>query len=131
MEECERLCSRVGILAAGRLAAVGSPAGLVLDQSTGYRLTASLPAAAVGALGAVLCGEVAADAARLPDSLGGSVTFSLPRGVPLGRVFDVMEASRTRLGVEDWGVSQSTLEDVFLSIVERDAAARRCADLEA
>ena len=131
MEECSRLCGRVGIMSAGRLVAVGAPSGLVLNLSTGYRLTASLPAARVEALGAVVRGELAADAVLLPDSLGGSVTFSLPRSVHLGRVFDVMEASRERLGVDDWGVSQSTLEDVFISIVERDEAARRCADLEA
>lgn len=129
MEEAERLCNRVGIIA-GRLLAVGSPSALKVRLSSGYRLTASVPAARVAELAALITTELSSDAALLPDSLGGSVSYSLPRDVDLARVFTVMEASRESYEVRDWGVSQSSLEDVFVGITTAHARRQGMLDLE-
>ncbi|KAK1865559.1 hypothetical protein I4F81_008088 [Pyropia yezoensis] len=129
MEEAQRLCDRVGIIA-GRLLAVGSPTALKLRLSSGYRLTASVPASRVAQLATLITSEFSSDAELLPDSLGGSVSYSLPRDVDLARVFNVMEASREEFQVRDWGVSQSSLEDVFVGITTAHARARGIVDLE-
>lgn len=129
MEEAQRLCDRVGIIA-GRLLAVGSPTALKLRLSSGYRLTASVPASRVAQLATLITSEFSSDAELLPDSLGGSVSYSLPRDVDLARVFTVMEASREEFQVRDWGVSQSSLEDVFVGITTAHARARGIVDLE-
>lgn len=129
MEEAERLCNRVGIIA-GRLLAVGSPSALKVRLSSGYRLTASVPAARVAELATLITTELSSDAALLPDSLGGSVSYSLPRDVDLARVFIVMEASRESYEVRDWGVSQSSLEDVFVGITTAHARRQGMVDLE-
>ncbi|GAB0494154.1 hypothetical protein MMPV_005444 [Pyropia vietnamensis] len=129
MEEAQRLCDRVGIIA-GQLLAVGSPTSLKLRLSSGYRLTASVPPSRLGELATLITTEFSSDAELLPDSLGGSVSYSLPRDVDLARVFIVMEASREKLQVRDWGVSQSSLEDVFVGITTAHARRQGKVDLE-
>jgi len=130
MEEAQRLCDRVGIMALGNLVAIGSPTALKLRLASGYRLTASVPAGRQPELDSLIRAELSADAALLPDSLGGSVSYSLPRDIDLAKVFTVMEASREGLHLRDWGVSQSTLEDVFVDVTTGHARKRGVADIE-
>jgi len=35
----------------------------------------------------------------------------------VSKVFEELEARKSDLGISDWGISQSTLEDVFLEII--------------
>ena len=53
----------------------------------------------------------------MESSVGGAADFSLPRSdVRLSAVFEVMESQRERLGISDWGITETTLEEVFLAI---------------
>lgn len=130
MEEAQRLCDRVGIMALGQLVAIGSPTALKLRLTSGYRLTASVASGRQAELDGLIRAELSADASLLPDSLGGSVSYSLPRDVNLSRLFTVMEASREGLQLRDWGVSQSTLEDVFVDVTQGHARKRGVVDIE-
>ncbi|EEP78972.1 conserved hypothetical protein [Uncinocarpus reesii 1704] len=46
-----------------------------------------------------------------------SIVTSNPRGVSVGKLFSLLEEHRHRLGIEFYSVSQTTLDQVFLSIV--------------
>ena len=39
--------------------------------------------------------------------------------IEVSKVFEVLESSKEELGISDWGISQATLEDVFMEIVEK------------
>jgi len=39
-------------------------------------------------------------------------------GLEVSKVFDVIDSKKEELAISDWGISQSTLEDVFLEIVK-------------
>jgi len=36
----------------------------------------------------------------------------------ISTIFEKLEAHKTELGISDWGLSQSTLEDVFMEVVD-------------
>jgi len=39
-------------------------------------------------------------------------------GLKISGLFAELEAKKTELGIADWGISQATLEDVFMEVVE-------------
>jgi hypothetical protein len=54
--------------------------------------------------------------AAVRDSINGVVTFDVPKAnVVMSRLFEQMEGNKHRLHVKDWGLSHTTLEEVFLT----------------
>jgi len=54
---------------------------------------------------------------RLEEEHLARVKYSIPvKDFKLSQVFGTLEKEKTRLGLEDYSVSQSTLEQVFLSL---------------
>ena len=53
--------------------------------------------------------------AAVRDSINGVVTFDVPKAnVVMSRLFEQMEGNKERLHIKDWGLSHTTLEEVFL-----------------
>jgi len=51
--------------------------------------------------------------------LNSSLSFSVSKSeVKLSKVFKVIEENKEELMIADWGIQQTTLEDVFMSIVK-------------
>ncbi|CAL8463070.1 g2604 [Coccomyxa elongata] len=118
MEECEALCTRVGIMHQGRLRCLGSSSHLKLRFGGGYLL--DVHAADDEGVQARLAAFIARELGGAPseDRHFGRAKFRLPvRGQAMARVFRVMEAARAELGVQAYGLSMPTLEQVFLSVV--------------
>lgn len=40
------------------------------------------------------------------------------KGLKISKIFESLEVHKTELGISDWGLSQSTLEDVFMEVVD-------------
>jgi len=58
--------------------------------------------------------------ASLLHTLAGTQHFEVPRAaVKLSKAFTEIEAHRQKLNILDWGMSSTTLEEVFLHITER------------
>ena len=59
--------------------------------------------------------------ARLVDTAGQDISFSLPASdvMHFEKLFLALEDRRTELGIFTYGVSATTLEDVFLRIAEK------------
>ncbi|XP_023589109.1 phospholipid-transporting ATPase ABCA7 [Trichechus manatus latirostris] len=114
MEECEALCTRLAIMTNGRFRCLGSAQHLKGKFGAGHTLTLRVPATqpkpAVGFVAAAFPG------AELREAHGGRLRFQLPPGglCALGRVFGELAAHGAEHGVEDFSVSQTTLEEVFL-----------------
>ncbi|BDA45751.1 probable ATP-binding cassette sub-family A member 3 [Coccomyxa sp. Obi] len=140
MEECEALCSRIGILAAGRLRCLGAVQHLKNRFGAGYLLTLRLnrqqhmaAATAGGSAGgappalqrqeaaAVAWVQRAAPAAQLQPGrrMPGTLTFSIAQqDLDLPSLFASMEEARAELGVDEYSISQTTLEHVFVALAE-------------
>jgi ABC-type multidrug transport system ATPase subunit len=129
MAECERVADRVAVMAHGTLRAIGTPLQLKAALGVGYRIAMTAPPGAVGAA------STAAAAAALRDALPGAAVEADADGGAAVRVpggdaeallpsaLRALQAAQDAGAVAEWGVSHATLEDVFLELVRRDAAA--------
>ncbi|KAL4428467.1 hypothetical protein ABPG75_002556 [Micractinium tetrahymenae] len=124
MEEAEALCDRLGIFVGGRLQCVGQPQDLISRFGGYLSFYITTPPGQEAAAAAVV--RSLSPSARLVSSLGGCQKFELPVGeAGVDAIFARMEAVKARgeLSLIDWGVSNATLEEVFVKIT-RDAGVR-------
>lgn len=140
MEEAEALCSRIGIMARGILQCVGTAQHLKAKFGKGYTLTVNLlPCASVEDqrtqneqlmtfVEDTLSGGDGGDEGEkgggsvLLSSINQTRKFLVPKSpsTTISKIFRSMETSKSHLGIREWGLSMSTLEDVFITAVEHD-----------
>lgn len=118
MEEAKVLCDRVHMSTRGQLRTTGNPEELRLRLGSGYRISASVPEASVAEFHDMVMSL--SSNCRVETQLGGNLNYSIPKSVALSSIFNAVAANKSRIGIRDWGVSQSSLEDVFLNVVARD-----------
>uniref|UniRef100_A0A8C7A8Y8 ABC transporter domain-containing protein n=1 Tax=Neovison vison TaxID=452646 RepID=A0A8C7A8Y8_NEOVI len=115
MEECEALCTRLAVVVNGRFRCLGSTQHLKNRFGAGHILTLRVPAARSESALALVA--TAFPGAELREAHGSRLRFQLPPGgrCALSRVFGELAARGAEHGVEDFSVSQTTLEEVFLN----------------
>lgn len=112
MGECEALCTRLVIMVNGQFKCIGSPQYLRSRYGDGYTLLIKT------------CGEVEQVKqfiersflqARLEEVHRGYLHYQLPRGsvVSLSSAFGLMEQAKAVTGIENYELSQTSLEEVF------------------
>jgi len=118
MEECEALCGRIAIMAAGRLQCLGSSPHLKHRFGSGYQLDCNLAPARQAELAARVGGELKAVVKRQD---GHKVTFGVPKGLlSLGKIFAMMESLKAEFELREYSLSETTLEQIFLQIAENN-----------
>jgi len=120
MEECEALCTRLAIMVNGRLSCLGSPQHLKDRFGDGYTITircgAADPSTVDGRVKACL------PASRLKECHLNVWTYELAAGaVPLAEVFRRLEKLAAELHIDDYHVSQNTLDSVFVSMARHQS----------
>ncbi|XP_037078455.1 phospholipid-transporting ATPase ABCA1-like [Pollicipes pollicipes] len=121
MEEADALCTRLGIMVRGSLRCLGSTQHLKNKYGGGYVLEMKLvsgPAADVAdRLEKVqrLVSELFASAV-VEENYGERLRYSIPQEDVdcLSRGFGALQDAKARLGLEEYSLSQTTLEQVFL-----------------
>eukprot|EP00043_Microstomoeca_roanoka_P013498 m.132210 g.132210 ORF g.132210 m.132210 type:complete len:1829 (+) comp15771_c0_seq2:231-5717(+) len=119
MEEADLLGDRIAIMAAGKLRTMGSSLFLKSKFGVGYHMTVvKEPNCDVGGLNSVITRHVA-DAAMVTN-VGTELTFVLPQhGAPaFPAMFEDLDAAQSTLGFSSYGVSVTTMEEVFLKVAE-------------
>ena len=129
MEEADALGDRIGIMSKGQLAALGSPVHLKRRFGNGYRMQLVVPEGSC----AVIRDKVGAllPAAKLVDESAGNLIYTVQLGVDSAQgvsmaaatelfayVEEVQRGEHPGIGLTDWGVSHTTLEDVFLKLAK-------------
>ncbi|XP_010838764.1 PREDICTED: LOW QUALITY PROTEIN: ATP-binding cassette sub-family A member 3 [Bison bison bison] len=118
MEECEALCTRLAIMVQGQFKCLGSPQHLKSKFGSGYSLRAKIRSDGQqealeefkAFVGLTFPGSV------LEDEHQGMVHYHLPGDdLSWAKVFGVLEKATEKYGVDDYSVSQTSLEQVFLS----------------
>ena len=57
--------------------------------------------------------------ANLVTDFNGSLIYLVPlEGTLVSDIFSAMEENKESLGIADWGISQASLEDVFLRVID-------------
>lgn len=115
MLECEAVCTRVCIMKMGEMVCLGNTQHLRSTHGTGYQLEISLkdPANAAGAKQFV---SEHFNGAVLIEEHASLLNYEIPRHsiTRMSQAFRLLEDNRDRLGCDDYSLSQSTLEQVFL-----------------
>jgi len=119
LEEAEALCDRVGIMAKGLMRTVGTPTDLRLRFDKGYKFMMAVDTADPGREATALTYvKELLPAARCVDSINGVHTYVVPKdGVKMSTIFSGMTSNKDKYHIKDWGLSHTTLEEVFLQIV--------------
>ncbi|XP_077470976.1 retinal-specific phospholipid-transporting ATPase ABCA4-like isoform X1 [Stigmatopora argus] len=125
MEECEALCTRLAIMVNGTFKCLGTIQHLKYKFGDGYVLTMKVGAAETGAS---------------PDlaSVEAFMTSSFPTCVQrekhyntlqyqiatssLARIFQLVVSNKDRLCIQDYSVSQTTLDQVFVNFAKQQMA---------
>ncbi|NXW61981.1 ABCA1 protein, partial [Eurystomus gularis] len=113
MEECEALCTRMAIMVNGRFRCLGSVQHLKNRFGDGYTVVVRVggpgPAAVESLMQCRFPGIV------LKERHGGLLQYQLPsRAGSLASIFSVLAAHRGPCHIEDYYVSQTTLDQVFV-----------------
>eukprot|EP01027_Heterolobosea_sp_BB2_P015159 GEZU01021715.1.p1 GENE.GEZU01021715.1~~GEZU01021715.1.p1 ORF type:complete len:838 (+),score=194.35 GEZU01021715.1:69-2582(+) len=117
MEEADALCTRIGIMVNGSLRCLGSAQHLKNKYGGGYRLSmTTTDHLADRALGWVTS---TFSKAKVLTCIGGTMHFEIPQeDHSLAHMFRVVEANKRALGVIDYSISQTTLEQVFMNFAK-------------
>eukprot|EP00062_Callorhinchus_milii_P022064 gi/632979492/ref/XP_007906500.1/ PREDICTED: ATP-binding cassette sub-family A member 1-like [Callorhinchus milii] len=119
MEECEALCTRMSIMVNGQFRCLGSVQHLKSRFGDGYTIVLRL------------CG-LASDLPPVEEFMGASfpgcvlkerhpnmLQYQLPAThCSLAKIFSALTSNRQRLRIEDYSVSQTTLDQVFVNFAK-------------
>ena len=124
MEEAEALCQRIGIMAKGTLRCVSNPTRLKELYGSGFRIYANSLEEDTPRVAAYLESLLPAGWKKV-DSFATNISYEFPRtNGSVSNLFQRIEADKTEQGILDWGVGETTLEEVFIRLIdEGDASA--------
>ncbi|KAF9413574.1 hypothetical protein BGZ94_000677 [Podila epigama] len=126
MEEADILSDKIAIMTLGRLRCIGTSLHLKELYGSGFRLNvASKPGRLAEACASIEQGPMRGMKYRRLDKFTNATTFEFEVSQPgdLSRIFGALSNTSQHPDIEDWGISQTTLEDVFIKIVtEGDSA---------
>jgi len=118
MEEAEELSSTIGILIKGKFECIGSPQELKSKFGDGYQLDVKIPLRKVNDFKGFLQ-ENFGDCALVEEHYG-RLTYRMPLSeVSLSHIFRIFETHKDELEIEDYSLSQTTLEQVFINFAKK------------
>lgn len=120
MEECEALCTRLAVMVNGQFKCLGSPQHLKGKFGEGYTLLARVgpkdeygipdPQPLMNYI------EEKFPCCVLKDVHQGMVNYHITdKTLHLAAIFGIMERAKATFNIEDYSVSQTTLEQVFIN----------------
>ena len=119
MEEADVLCDRLAIMAGGELQCIGRSWQLKKRFGKGYTLgitTRDKSSECASKIEEYVKG-VFPSASLIDDPIGGVSKFEIGRDdVVLSDVFMKLNSDMEEYGIVDWGLTETTLEEVFLKL---------------
>ncbi|XP_018615172.1 ATP-binding cassette sub-family A member 1-like [Scleropages formosus] len=119
MEECEALCTRMAIMVNGRFRCLGSVQHLKNRFGDGYTIILRVagPNPDPGPVMEFIEGEF--PGSTLKEQHRNMLQYQLPSSlIPLSRIFSILAKHKERLRIEDYSVSQTTLDQVFVNFAK-------------
>uniref|UniRef100_A0A8C5R778 ATP binding cassette subfamily A member 3 n=1 Tax=Leptobrachium leishanense TaxID=445787 RepID=A0A8C5R778_9ANUR len=116
MEECEALCTRLAIMVNGQLKCLGSPQHLKGKFGSGYTLLAKTSRGGEDLVAFKEFVETVFPGSQLKHEHQGMVHYHITnQSLNWAQVFGTLEKAKEKFDLEDYCVSQISLEQVFLS----------------
>jgi len=124
MEEAEALCDRLAIINHGKLRCIGASAELKQRYGQFYKITVTTPEKYEPKAKRFL--QKIAPELREINTLAGVAHYEAPReGIKLSTLFSEIQKNQKRLHIIDWGISNTTLEEVFIKIATESDVVRK------
>ena len=124
MEEAEALCQRIGIMAKGTLRCHANPTRLKQLYGSGFKIfVTSLPEDKTRACQFIE--SLLPKGFKSVDSFAATTSYEFPatKGI-LSKLFVSVEHGKAEHGILDWGIGETSLEEVFIRLIsEADASA--------
>ncbi|XP_030838893.1 uncharacterized protein LOC100890089 isoform X13 [Strongylocentrotus purpuratus] len=121
MEECEAVCTRLAIMVNGQFCCLGSPQHVKNRHGNGYSLV--VRGQKMGKTDMSLITEFvhrSFPGAELKEHHHNVVRFQLPpHNITVATIFGIMEREKSTLNLEDYSVSQTTLDEVFVNFAKK------------
>ncbi|XP_026423715.1 ABC transporter A family member 7-like isoform X2 [Papaver somniferum] len=117
MEEAEALCDRLGIFADGSLQCIGNPKELKARYGGSYVFTMTTSVDQEEEVEKLICG-LSSNASKIYH-LSGTQKFEISKkDVRIGDVFRAVENAKREFPIYAWGLTDTTLEDVFIKVAQ-------------
>uniref|UniRef100_A0A7N4PUB5 ABC transporter domain-containing protein n=1 Tax=Sarcophilus harrisii TaxID=9305 RepID=A0A7N4PUB5_SARHA len=130
MEECEALCTKLSIMVNGEFRCLGSPQHLKSKYGSGYTLLAKIKdftpeekKIAIETFKTFVRDTF--PGSILKDEHQGMVNYHLPKeNLKWSKVFGILEEVKTQYKLDDYSISQVSLEQIFLSFAHLQNAGK-------
>ncbi|XP_038057091.1 uncharacterized protein LOC119728778 isoform X2 [Patiria miniata] len=120
MEECELLCTRLAIMVNGRFQCLGSPQQVKHRHGDGYTLILRINDETLDWSSIMNFVNDRFPEAILKERHHNMVRFQLPLATRrLADIFGAVEENKARLGIQEYSVTQTTLDQVFVNFAKR------------
>ncbi|KAF5178760.1 Abc transporter a family member [Thalictrum thalictroides] len=117
MEEAEVLCDRLGIFVDGRFQCIGNPKELKARYGGYYVLQLTTSSAVEEEVGN-LVHQLSPNANKIYH-LSGTQKFQIPKeDTRIADFFLAVENAKKKIPIQAWGISDTTLEDVFIKVAQ-------------
>mmetsp|Transcript_200 Transcript_200/g.364 ORF Transcript_200/g.364 Transcript_200/m.364 type:complete len:2007 (-) Transcript_200:174-6194(-) len=124
MEECEAICTRVGIMVSGRMQCMGSCQHLKNRFGTGYQVDVNCTSPFLRIECVQCCGNGPLASAQLLEAHGSYFRLKTDNDLDLAEAFTFLEHLKNREMVLDYSISQSTLEQIFINFAREQEEER-------
>ncbi|XP_053321852.1 phospholipid-transporting ATPase ABCA1 isoform X2 [Spea bombifrons] len=119
MEECEALCTRMAIMVNGRFRCLGSVQHLKNKFGDGYTIVLRVSGSNPDLKPVEDFFSQAFPGSVLKEKHRGMLQYQLPSSQSsLARIFSTLSKNKKRLHIEDYSVSQTTLDQVFVNFAK-------------
>jgi len=120
LEEAEALCTNIVVMSSGKIVAQGSPQELKERYGSGYALTVECDSPEDSHRATQYLRQVLGNPELRPreQHRAGQLEFGVGSdAMAIGALFQAMARGAESAGIKRWGVSQSTLQDAYMAIV--------------
>jgi ABC-type multidrug transport system ATPase subunit len=114
MEEADVLGDRIAIMSKGRLVAINNSIALKNKFGSGYRISVVTNKEDAPKMKDTIKSMI--PGANLEDDSAGALIYQFSSGDAIPSFINFLELNKDGL-VKTWGISQSTLEEVFLKLI--------------
>lgn len=119
MEECEALCTRMAIMVNGRFRCLGSVQHLKNRFGEGYTIIVRIAGSNPDLKPVQEFFEHAFPGSVLKEKHRNMLQYQLPSSLSsLARIFSILSQSKEQFHIEDYSVSQTTLDQVFVNFAK-------------
>ncbi|KAK5574544.1 hypothetical protein RB653_009797 [Dictyostelium firmibasis] len=120
MQEADILSDRIAIVSQGKLQCIGTQSHLKQKFGDGYSVRVDIEANFINTHNPTELIKRFSPSATLSESFNGSYMYRLPRDTIISDLYEYLVLNKEQYHLQEWSLSQTSLEDVFLKISAND-----------